>query len=100
DLPGTIFAYVGGGAGDEVRVRGNREWFEGLAFRPGALVDVSGRALAVPVLGDRLASPVLVAPTGMAGLCWPRGEVEAARAAGQAGTVYVLSMYASCSIEA
>ena len=99
-LPRIIFDYADGGAGDEITVRRNREAFERLAFRPRALVDVSNRDLTVTVLGDRLASPVLVAPTGMAGLCWPRGEVEAARAAGHAGTAYVLSMYASCSIEA
>ena len=59
-----IFDYVDGGAGDEVTVRRNREAFERLAFRPRALVDVSRRELAVTVLDDRLASPVLEADDG------------------------------------
>ncbi len=35
----------------------------------------------------------------MAGLCWPKGEVAAARAAQDAGTIYTLSTHSSCSIE-
>jgi L-lactate dehydrogenase (cytochrome) len=63
------------------------------------LVDVSKRDQATVVLGERLATPVLVSPTGMAGLCWPKGEVAAARAAQDAGTIYTLSTHSSCSIE-
>jgi L-lactate dehydrogenase (cytochrome) len=62
-------------------------------------VDVSKREQATVVLGERVKTPVLVSPTGMAGLCWPRGEVVAARAAHEIGTIYTLSTHSSCSIE-
>ncbi|HZS33625.1 MAG TPA: alpha-hydroxy acid oxidase [Methylomirabilota bacterium] len=98
-LPRAVFDFVEGGAGDEVTVERNRTAFRRVAFRPRVLVDVSKREQATMVLGEPVATPVLVAPTGMAGLCWPRGEAVAARAAQDAGTIYTLSTHASCSIE-
>ncbi|HEX2501262.1 MAG TPA: alpha-hydroxy acid oxidase [Methylomirabilota bacterium] len=98
-LPRAVFDFVEGGAGDERTVAANRAAFERLLFQPRILVDVSKREQAVVVLGERVSTPVLVSPTGMAGLCWPRGEVEAARAAHAAGTIYTLSTHSSCSIE-
>jgi L-lactate dehydrogenase (cytochrome) len=98
-LPRAVFDFVEGGAGDERTVARNRAAFERLLFRPRALVDVSKRDQATVVLGERVATPVIVSPTGMAGLCWPKGEVAAARAAQDAGTIYTLSTHSSCSIE-
>jgi L-lactate dehydrogenase (cytochrome)/(S)-mandelate dehydrogenase len=51
------------------------------------------------LFGQTLASPVLIGPTGLAGLFWPRGEIAAARAAAAAGTAYCLSHGSVCSIE-
>jgi L-lactate dehydrogenase (cytochrome) len=98
-LPRAVFDFVEGGAGDERTVARNRAAFERLLFQPRILVDVSKREQATAVLGERVATPVLVSPTGMAGLCWPKGEVAAARAAHDAGTIYTLSTHSSCSIE-
>jgi len=98
-LPRAVFDFVAGGAGDEVTIARNRAAFARLVFQPRILVDVTKRDQATTVLGVPLATPVLTAPTGMAGLCWPKGELVAARAAHRAGTVYTLSTHASCSIE-
>jgi L-lactate dehydrogenase (cytochrome) len=98
-LPRAVFDFVEGGAGDERTVVRNRAAFERLLFQPRALVDVSKREQATVVLGERVSTPVLVSPTGMAGLCWPKGEVAAARGAQDAGTIYTLSTHSSCSIE-
>jgi L-lactate dehydrogenase (cytochrome) len=98
-LPRAVFDFVEGGAGDEWTVARNRAAFDHLAFRPRVLVDVSKREQATTVLGERVATPILVAPTGMPGLCWPRGAVAAARACHEAGTIYTLSTHASDSIE-
>jgi len=98
-LPRAIFDFVEGGAGDEGTVARNRAAFERLLFQPRVLVDVSKREQATVVLGERVATPVLVSPTGMAGLCWPKGEVAAARGAHEAGTIYTLSTHSSCTIE-
>jgi isopentenyl diphosphate isomerase/L-lactate dehydrogenase-like FMN-dependent dehydrogenase len=98
-LPRAVFDFVEGGAGDEVTIRRNRAAFERLAFRPRVLVDVSTRDQATTVLGQRIETPVLIAPTGMVGLCWRHGEIAAARAAARMGTIFTLSTHASASIE-
>jgi L-lactate dehydrogenase (cytochrome) len=98
-LPRAVFDFVEGGAGDELTVARNRAAFERLLFEPRVLVDVSKREQSTVVLGERIASPVIVSPTGMVGLCWPKGEVAAARGAHEAGTIYTLSTHSSCSIE-
>ena len=98
-LPRAVFDFVDGGAEDEVTLRRNRTAFERLAFQPRVLVDVSKRDQSATVLGQRLETPVIIAPTGLAGACWPRGEILAARAAASLGTIFTLSTHASCSIE-
>ena len=98
-LPRAIFDFVEGGAGDELTVARNRAAFERFLFEPRILVDVAKREQSTVVLGERVATPVLVSPTGMAGLCWPKGEVAAARGAHEAGTIYTLSTHSSCTIE-
>jgi L-lactate dehydrogenase (cytochrome) len=63
------------------------------------LVDVSKRNQTTTVLGQKLATPVVCSPTGMPGLLWPRGEIEAAKAAATMGSIYTLATRATCSIE-
>jgi len=66
---------------------------------PRVLTDVSKRQLASTVLGERVAFPLIVAPTGLAGLLSRKGEVAEARAAEAAGIPYCLSQMAASSIE-
>ncbi|MGE3911084.1 MAG: alpha-hydroxy acid oxidase [Chloroflexota bacterium] len=98
-LPRAVFDFVDGGGEDEWSVRENRAAFERITFRPRVLVDVSQRDQTTTVLGQKLAAPIVCAPTGMPGLLWPRGEVEAAKAAKKAGSIYTLATRATCSIE-
>ncbi|MFQ5891157.1 MAG: alpha-hydroxy acid oxidase, partial [Gemmatimonadota bacterium] len=98
-LPRAVFDFVDGGAGDEVTLRRNRVAFEQLTFRPRVLVDVSKRDQTTTVLSESLEMPVLISPTGLAGICWRRGEIEAARAAHRMGTIYTLPTHSTCSIE-
>src|SRR5262249_54736554 len=98
-LPRAVYDFVEGGAGQEVTIRRNRAAFERLTFQPRVLVGVSKRDQSTTGLGQRLEPPVMIAPTGMAGICWPRGEILAARAAHRAGTILTLSTHSSCTIE-
>ncbi len=98
-LPRAIFDFVDGGAADEVTLRRNRTVFDQLTFRPRVLRDVSSRDVSTSLFGQRLDLPVIVSPTGMAGLVWPYGEIAAARGANQKGTIYTLSTHSSCTIE-
>jgi len=98
-LPRAIFDFIDGGAHDELTVAANRRDFERLTLMPRVLTDVSQRDLSTTVLGQRIALPLIVAPTGLAGLLARQGELQEARAAQAAGTPYCLSQMAACSIE-
>jgi L-lactate dehydrogenase (cytochrome) len=98
-LPRAIFDYVDGGAEDEATLRANRAGFRCYTFNPRVLVDVSERDQSTSVLGERLAAPLILAPTGFTGMLWPRGEILAARAAARKGLVYTLSTMSICSLE-
>ena len=98
-LPRLIYDFVEGGSEDEVTLRRNRSAFEHVTFRPRMLTGVADRDLSTTVLGTRLSLPVMFAPAGLQGLVHRRGELAAASAASDAGTVYVLSIGSSYSIE-
>ncbi len=98
-LPRFLFDYVDGAAYDEKTMRWNEAAFDRWRFRHRALNDMSERKLGASVLGAAQALPLVLAPTGFAGLLWPRGEIAAARAAEAAGVPFCLSTASICSIE-
>jgi len=99
-LPRPLFDFIDGGAEDESTLRANEAAFDDWAILPRPLEGAAVRDLSVTLFGQRLASPVLVGPTGLAGLFWPQGEIAAARAAAAHGTVYCLSHGSVCTLEA
>jgi isopentenyl diphosphate isomerase/L-lactate dehydrogenase-like FMN-dependent dehydrogenase len=98
-LEKSVYDYVAGGAEDEVTVASNREAFRKIALRYRVLVDVSAVDLGVDLLGLRLRSPVVLAPTALHRLAHPDGEAAAARASAAAGTLMVLSTISSLTLE-
>ncbi|MFY0563574.1 alpha-hydroxy acid oxidase [Archangium lansingense] len=98
-LPRTIFDYVEGGAEDEYTVHANRRGFERYLFRARTLVDVSARDQSTTLLGEKLSTPIILGPTGLAGLVAPWGEVLAAKAAANRGSLFTLSTMSICTIE-
>jgi isopentenyl diphosphate isomerase/L-lactate dehydrogenase-like FMN-dependent dehydrogenase len=98
-LPKSVFDYLDGGAEGEVTLRENCRVFDDVTFRPRHAVAVSGCDLRTRVLGFDLALPFLLAPVGYSRLMNPGGEVAAARAAGQAGTAYILSTISGHKLE-
>lgn len=97
-LPKVVFDYVDGGADGEVTLAENRRAFDAVTFRPRYAVEVRGD-LRTRVLGGDLALPVVLAPVGYSRLVHPGGEVAAARAAGAAGTTYILSTVSGHRLE-
>ncbi|MEO5861141.1 MAG: alpha-hydroxy acid oxidase [Burkholderiales bacterium] len=98
-LPKTIFEFIDGGAQDEISLRANREDFERYAFRTRVLTDICRRDQSTTILGTKSAPPLILAPTGLAGILHRRGELSASRAAEAADVPYCLSTMATCSIE-
>jgi 4-hydroxymandelate oxidase len=91
--------YIAGGAEDEVTLRANRTAFERIQLRPRVLVDVSACDLATTALGAPLGMPILVAPSAYHALVHPEGECATARGAGAAGTLMVVSSFATRRLE-
>ncbi len=98
-LPSVVFDYLDGGAEGEVTLRANCKAFEEVTFRPRQAVPVSDCDLRARVLGLDLSFPALLAPVGYSRLMHPDGEVAAARAAGAAGTAYILSTISGHRLE-
>jgi L-lactate dehydrogenase (cytochrome) len=98
-LPRAVFEYIDGGAEREVTLRENRRVFDEVTFRPRQGVAVPQCDLSTTVLGTTVGLPVLLAPVGSSRLFYPRAEEAAAREAGVAGTIYVLSTLSGCRLE-
>jgi L-lactate dehydrogenase (cytochrome) len=98
-LPRAVFDYVDGGAEDEWTHRENSRVFDRVTLRPRSAVKTPSVDLRTAVLGTSHEVPFLLAPIGSSRLLYPRAEVLAAHAAGQAGTTYILSTLSGCRIE-
>jgi isopentenyl diphosphate isomerase/L-lactate dehydrogenase-like FMN-dependent dehydrogenase len=98
-VPKSVFDYLDGGAEGEVTLRENCRIFNDVTFRPRHAVEVAKCDLRTRVLGLDLALPFLLAPVGYSRLMHPGGEVAAARAAGRAGTGYILSTISGHKLE-
>jgi isopentenyl diphosphate isomerase/L-lactate dehydrogenase-like FMN-dependent dehydrogenase len=98
-LPRMLFDMVDGAAGDEITVRRNESDIAALQIIPKVLAGAATRDQSVEIFGHRLASPVIVAPTGLAGLLWPHAELATARAAARFGTIYTTSHASTSTME-
>ena len=98
-LPAVVFAYIDGGAEDEITLRENSRAFRDITFRPRQCVAVPGCDLRTTVLGTTFDLPFILAPVGFTRMFYPRGEVHAARQANAAGTGYVLSTFSGTRLE-
>jgi L-lactate dehydrogenase (cytochrome) len=98
-LPRVVFDYIDGGADREVTLRENCQAFDSVIFRPRCAVATPTCDLQTTVLGIPLSMPMLLAPVGSSRMFYPRGEEVAARAAGEAGTGYILSTLSGCRLE-
>ncbi len=98
-LPRVVFDYIDGGADGEVTLRENCRAFEDVIFRPRCAVGTSRTDLRVNILGMQLDLPFLLAPVGSSRMFYPRGESAAARAAGHAGTGYILSTLSGSRVD-
>jgi L-lactate dehydrogenase (cytochrome) len=97
-LPRVVFDYIDGGADAEWTMRENARVFDDVMFRPRSAVATTSVDLRTTVLGQTIDLPVLLAPVGSSRLFYPRGEEVAARAAGDAGTIYTLSTLSGCPV--
>jgi isopentenyl diphosphate isomerase/L-lactate dehydrogenase-like FMN-dependent dehydrogenase len=98
-LPKPVFDYLDGGADAESTLAENCRAFTDILFRPRSAVAMGHCDLKTRVLGQEISLPLILAPVGYSRLMHPEGEVAAARAAGEAGTGYILSTISGHKLE-
>src|ERR1700730_6848660 len=98
-VPRAVFDYLDGGADGEITLRENCRAFEEITFRPRQAVAIETCNLRTTVLGQEISFPAMLAPIGYSRLMHPAGEIAAARAAGEAGTGYILSTISGHKME-
>ncbi len=98
-LPRPVFDFADGAAEDERTLRRNVEAFDEVSLLPRPLNGAASRDLSIELFGAKASMPLGLAPTGLAGLFWPDGELAAARAASAAGVPYCASHGSVCTLE-
>ena len=98
-LPRLMFDYLDGGSYAEATLARNVGDLEAVALRQRVMRDVSKLQMTTEWFGQTSAMPVALGPVGFSGMFARRGEVQAARAAEQAGVPFCLSTVGICSVE-
>jgi isopentenyl diphosphate isomerase/L-lactate dehydrogenase-like FMN-dependent dehydrogenase len=98
-LPKGLFEFMDRGNDDEVAMRENRAALERIKLKPRVLVDVSQRSQEITLFGKKQKMPIIVAPTGSAGLAWYEGEIALARAAAAYGIPFTLAVGSMTALE-
>ncbi|KAH7943691.1 hypothetical protein HPB52_010013 [Rhipicephalus sanguineus] len=96
--PGPRF-YYSMGADEERTLAENMQAFKGLRLLPRLLRGVVNRSLETVLLGQRVSLPVGISPTAFHKVAHPDGEAATARAAAKAGTVMIVSISSTTSLE-
>src|SRR5208283_1942860 len=98
-LPRFLFDYIDGGAGAEQTLAANVADLAQVRLKQRVLAQVEDLSLETEWFGRRVALPVVLAPVGLTGMFWRRGEAAVARAAAAAGAPYAPSTVSICAIE-
>ncbi|XP_071869385.1 hydroxyacid oxidase [Bombus fervidus] len=98
-LTPSVRDYYNSGAGEQFSLQLNKDAFKRYRIRPRFLRNVAKRDLSTRILGEQISMPLGVAPAAMQRMAHPEGECANARAAQEAGTIYILSTISTSSIE-
>jgi L-lactate dehydrogenase (cytochrome) len=98
-VPKMFYDYADSGAWTESTYRANEADFRGIKLRQRVAVNMEGRSTRTKMIGQDVAMPVAIAPTGLTGMQHADGEILAAKAAEKFGIPFTLSTMSICSIE-
>ena len=98
-VPKPFMDYMEAGSFAQITLRENRRDLDSIRFRERVMFNVSDRKLETTMLGQKVAMPVAIGPTGMCGAIWSNGEILSCRAAHAFGIPFSLSTNALLSIE-
>ena len=98
-VPRMFYDYADSGSWTESTYRANETDFQKIKLRQRVAVNMEGRSIRTQMIGQDVAMPVAIAPTGLTGMQHADGEILAARAAKAFGVPFTLSTMSICSIE-
>ncbi len=98
-VPRMFYDYADSGSWTEGTYRANTADFAKILLRQRVAVNMEGRSTRSTMVGQEVAMPVAIAPTGLTGMQHADGEILAARAAKKFGVPFTLSTMSICSIE-
>ena len=98
-VPRMFYDYADSGSWTESTYRANTDDFARIKLRQRVAVNMSNRSTATTMVGEHVAMPVAIAPTGLTGMQHADGEILAAKAAKAFGVPFTLSTMSICSIE-
>lgn len=98
-VPRMFYDYADSGSWTESTYRANSDDFQTIKLRQRVAVNMENRSTATTMIGQPVAMPVAIAPTGLTGMQHADGEIKAARAAKKFGIPFTLSTMSICSIE-
>ena len=98
-VPRMFYDYADSGAWTESTYRANSEKFAAIRLRQRVAVNIETRSVRTQMIGQDVAMPVALSPTGLTGMQHADGEILAARAAEKFGVPFTLSTMSICSIE-
>jgi L-lactate dehydrogenase (cytochrome) len=97
--PKMFYDYADSGSWTESTYRSNESDFQKIKLRQKVAVNMENRTTKTKMIGQEVAMPVALAPTGLTGMQHADGEILAARAAEKFGVPFCLSTMSICSIE-
>ena len=98
-VPRMFYDYADSGSWTESTYRANESDFQKIKLRQRVAVNMENRSTATTMIGQPVAMPVAIAPTGLTGMQHADGEILGARAAKKFGIPFTLSTMSICSIE-
>lgn len=98
-LDDPVWAYLQGGAADELTVAANQAAYREISLLPRVLAEVSGGNTHCRMFGETFEHPLFLAPVAYQKLFHPAGELATALGAGAMAAPLVLSTLASCRLE-
>jgi L-lactate dehydrogenase (cytochrome) len=98
-VPRMFYDYADSGSWTESTYRANEADFQTIKLRQRVAVNMENRSTATTMIGQPVAMPVAIAPTGLTGMQHADGEILGARAAKKFGIPFTLSTMSICSIE-
>ena len=98
-VPRMFYDYADSGSWTEGTYRANESDFQSIKLRQRVAINMEGRSTRTTMIGQDVAMPVAIAPTGLTGMQYADGEILGARAAKAFGIPFTLSTMSICSME-